>query len=116
MNLCYDIVVVGAGHAGCEAAAAAARMGKRVAMVTLKLDHIARLSCNPAVGGLAKGHGGHLLPACSRSPWGLPSAAVVHVAVDWATRVAAARAAAATLLEDARRVERKGRRPREGDG
>jgi len=56
MNLCYDIVVVGAGHAGCEAAAAASRMGKRVAMVTLKLDHIARLSCNPAVGGLAKGH------------------------------------------------------------
>ena len=56
MNLSYDIVVVGAGHAGGEAAAASARMGKRVAMVTLKLDHIARLSCNPAVGGLAKGH------------------------------------------------------------
>lgn len=56
MDSIYDIVVVGAGHAGCEAAAASARLGKRVAMVTLKLDHIARLSCNPAIGGLAKGH------------------------------------------------------------
>ena len=50
------IVVVGGGHAGCEAASAAARMGRRVAMVTLRLDHIGRLSCNPAVGGLGKGH------------------------------------------------------------
>lgn len=52
----FDVVVVGAGHAGCEAAAAAARLGRRVACVTLRLDHVARLSCNPAVGGLAKGH------------------------------------------------------------
>ncbi|MFK7926663.1 MAG: tRNA uridine-5-carboxymethylaminomethyl(34) synthesis enzyme MnmG [Myxococcota bacterium] len=52
----YDVIVVGAGHAGCEAAAASARLGARVACVTLKLDHIGRLSCNPAVGGLAKGH------------------------------------------------------------
>lgn len=52
----YDVVVVGAGHAGCEAAAAAARLGRRVACVTLRLDHVGRLSCNPAVGGLAKGH------------------------------------------------------------
>ena len=51
-----DIVVVGAGHAGCEAALAAARMGRRVVMVTMRLDHIGRLSCNPAVGGLAKGN------------------------------------------------------------
>jgi tRNA uridine 5-carboxymethylaminomethyl modification enzyme len=51
----WDIVVVGAGHAGCEAAAAAARLGCRVAIVTLRLDHLGRLSCNPAVGGLAKG-------------------------------------------------------------
>lgn len=52
----YDVVVVGAGHAGCEAAAAAARLGRRVACVTLRLDHVGRLSCNPAIGGLAKGH------------------------------------------------------------
>ncbi len=56
MSQTYDIVVVGAGHAGCEASAAAARLGKQVACVTLRADHIARLSCNPAVGGLAKGH------------------------------------------------------------
>lgn len=52
----FDIVVVGAGHAGCEAAVAAARLGRTVAMVTLRLAHVGRLSCNPAVGGLAKGH------------------------------------------------------------
>jgi tRNA uridine 5-carboxymethylaminomethyl modification enzyme len=51
-----DIVVVGAGHAGCEAALAAARLGQHVVMVTMRLDHIGRLSCNPAVGGLAKGN------------------------------------------------------------
>ena len=51
-----DIVVVGAGHAGCEAALAAARLGQRVSVVTLRGDHIGRLSCNPAVGGLAKGN------------------------------------------------------------
>ncbi len=52
----YDVVVVGAGHAGCEAAVAAARIGCRVALVTLNLDLIAQMSCNPAVGGIAKGH------------------------------------------------------------
>lgn len=52
----FDIVVVGAGHAGCEAAAAAARMGLRTALCTLNLDLIAQMSCNPAVGGIAKGH------------------------------------------------------------
>jgi tRNA uridine 5-carboxymethylaminomethyl modification enzyme len=51
-----DVVVVGAGHAGCEAALAAARMGCSVALVTLKRDAVARMSCNPAIGGLAKGH------------------------------------------------------------
>jgi tRNA uridine 5-carboxymethylaminomethyl modification enzyme len=51
----FDVIVVGAGHAGCEAAAAAARMGRRVACVTLNLEHVGRLSCNPAIGGLAKG-------------------------------------------------------------
>jgi len=52
----YDAVVVGAGHAGCEAARACARLGLRTAMVTMNLDLIAQMSCNPAVGGIAKGH------------------------------------------------------------
>jgi len=52
----YDVVVIGAGHAGCEAARASARMGLRTAMVTMNLDLIAQMSCNPAIGGIAKGH------------------------------------------------------------
>jgi tRNA uridine 5-carboxymethylaminomethyl modification enzyme len=52
----YDVVVVGAGHAGCEAAMAAARMGLQTALFTLNVDLIAQMSCNPAVGGIAKGH------------------------------------------------------------
>src|SRR5205807_4107848 len=52
----YDVVVVGAGHAGCEAAAGAARMGLKTALYTINLDLIAQMSCNPAVGGIAKGH------------------------------------------------------------
>ncbi len=52
----YEVVVVGAGHAGCEAAMAAARMGLKTALCTLNLDLIAQMSCNPAVGGIAKGH------------------------------------------------------------
>jgi tRNA uridine 5-carboxymethylaminomethyl modification enzyme len=52
----YEVVVIGAGHAGCEAAIAAARMGLRTALFTLNLDLIAQMSCNPAIGGIAKGH------------------------------------------------------------
>jgi tRNA uridine 5-carboxymethylaminomethyl modification enzyme len=52
----YDVVVVGAGHAGCEAAMAAARMGLKTALYTINLDLVAQMSCNPAVGGIAKGH------------------------------------------------------------
>ncbi|WP_224983978.1 tRNA uridine-5-carboxymethylaminomethyl(34) synthesis enzyme MnmG [Geomonas agri] len=52
----YDVIVVGAGHAGCEAALAAARMGSSTLMLTINLDAIALMSCNPAIGGLAKGH------------------------------------------------------------
>ena len=52
----YDIVVVGAGHAGCEAARACARLGLRTAMITMNIDLIAQMSCNPAIGGIAKGH------------------------------------------------------------
>lgn len=52
----YDVIVIGAGHAGCEAALAAARMGCSTLMLTMNLDTIAQMSCNPAIGGLAKGH------------------------------------------------------------
>jgi len=52
----YDVVVIGAGHAGCEATRACARMGLKTALVTMNLDLIAQMSCNPAIGGIAKGH------------------------------------------------------------
>src|SRR5918993_5779058 len=51
----YDVIVVGAGHAGCEAAAAAANMGSSVLLVTMNMQTIAQMSCNPAMGGIAKG-------------------------------------------------------------
>src|SRR5688572_1012260 len=55
MFLEYDVIIVGAGHAGCEAAAAAANMGSKVLLVTMNLQTIAQMSCNPAMGGIAKG-------------------------------------------------------------
>jgi tRNA uridine 5-carboxymethylaminomethyl modification enzyme len=56
VDLAYDIVIVGGGHAGCEAARACARLGMRTAMITMNADLIAQMSCNPAIGGIAKGH------------------------------------------------------------
>ncbi len=52
----YDIIVIGAGHAGCEAALAAARMGMKTLLLTINLDSIALMPCNPAIGGTGKGH------------------------------------------------------------
>ncbi|MBT6567010.1 tRNA uridine-5-carboxymethylaminomethyl(34) synthesis enzyme MnmG [uncultured Candidatus Puniceispirillum sp.] len=56
MKSAFDVIVVGGGHAGCEAAAAASRMGASVALVTMRADRIGEMSCNPAIGGLGKGH------------------------------------------------------------
>ena len=56
MSKAYDIVVVGGGHAGCEAALAAARMGCQVLLLTIDPEKIATMPCNPAVGGIGKGH------------------------------------------------------------
>ncbi|PKP27427.1 MAG: tRNA uridine-5-carboxymethylaminomethyl(34) synthesis enzyme MnmG, partial [Bacteroidetes bacterium HGW-Bacteroidetes-19] len=55
MKISYDIVVVGAGHAGCEAAMAAAKLGSKTLLITMNLALVAQMSCNPAIGGIAKG-------------------------------------------------------------
>jgi tRNA uridine 5-carboxymethylaminomethyl modification enzyme len=56
MHRDYDVTVIGGGHAGVEAAWISAKMGKKVLLITQTVDHIAQMSCNPAIGGLAKSH------------------------------------------------------------
>ena len=56
MKTVYDVIVIGGGHAGCEAAAASARMGAKTLLLTHKIETICVISCNPAIGGLGKGH------------------------------------------------------------
>ena len=55
MKFEYDVLVIGAGHAGCEAAAAAANLGAKTCLMTMDMNKIAQMSCNPAIGGIAKG-------------------------------------------------------------
>ena len=55
MNFRYDVIVIGAGHAGCEAASASARLGAKTCLITMDMNKIAQMSCNPAIGGIAKG-------------------------------------------------------------
>ena len=74
----YDVIVVGGGHAGCEAAAAAARMGASVALVSMRRDMIGAMSCNPAIGGLGKGHLVREVDACDGLMARAADAAAIH--------------------------------------
>ena len=74
----FDVIVVGGGHAGCEAAAAAARVGARVALVTMRRDMVGAMSCNPAIGGLGKGHLVREVDACDGLIARAADAAAIH--------------------------------------
>jgi len=78
MQHSFDVIVVGGGHAGCEAAAAAARKGARVALVSMRRDMIGAMSCNPAIGGLGKGHLVREVDACDGMIARAADAAAIH--------------------------------------
>ena len=69
MNEKYDVIVIGGGHAGCEAATASANMGARTLLITMDMNKIAQMSCNPAVGGIAKGQIVREVDALKRLIW-----------------------------------------------
>ena len=74
----YDVVVIGAGHAGCEAAFAAARLGASTLLITLNMDHIAQMSCNPAIGGVGKGQVVREIDACGGAQGFITDAAAIQ--------------------------------------
>ena len=108
-NKDYDILVIGAGHAGCEASLAAARMGFNTAIFTINLDTIGQMSCNPAVGGLAKSHlvkeidalGGEMAKITDKAGIQFKTLNKSKGPAVWATRVQADRALYRKYMKEA---------------
>ena len=104
----YDVVVIGAGHAGCEAASAAARMGAKTCLVTMDMNKIAQMSCNPAVGGIAKGQIVREVDALGGAP-GVYTARYAGPSKDFNLNMDKVLAELATLEATGREVSRRAR-------